>query len=59
MVNSDALGFAPFGFDGPQNATGEYSADFENLGKCYAILVRNGPVNYHNYGSDRLRGLGE
>ena len=53
----DALGFAPFGFDGAQNATGDYSADFENLGKCYAILSGMDQMIIRNYGSDSLRGL--
>ena len=53
----DALGFAPFGFDGAQNASGEYSADFENLGKCYAILSGMDQMIIRNYGSDKLRGL--
>ena len=53
----DALGFAPFGFDGAQNATGEYSADFENLAKCYKILSGMDQMIIRNYGSDKLRGL--
>ena len=53
----DALGFAPFGFDGAQNAGGNYSADFENLGKCYAILSGMDQMIIQNYGSDKLRGL--
>ena len=53
----DALGFAPFGFDGAQNASGEYSADFENLGKCYEILAGMDRMIIRNYGSDKLRGL--
>lgn len=53
----DALGFAPFGFDGPQNAGGEYSADFENLSKCYEILSGMDRMIIGNYGSDKLRGL--
>ena len=53
----DALGFAPFGFDGAQNASGNYSADFENLGKCYEILSGMDRMIIQNYGSDRLRGL--
>ena len=47
----DALGFAPFGFDGAQNATGNYSADFENLGKCYAILSGMDQMIIQNYPS--------
>lgn len=54
----DALGFAPFGFDGGQNAAeGIYSADFESLGKCYAILSGMDRMLIKNYGSDKLRGL--
>ncbi|MBQ7072267.1 MAG: DUF5597 domain-containing protein [Bacteroidales bacterium] len=53
----DALGFAPFGFDGAQNASGNYSADFENLGKCYSILSGMDQMIIQNYGSDKLRGL--
>ena len=53
----DALGFAPFGFDGPQNAGGEYSTDFENLSKCYEILSGMDRMIIGNYGSDKLRGL--
>ena len=53
----DALGFAPFGFDGAQNATGSYSADFENLSKCYAILSGMDQMIIQNYGSDKLRGM--
>ena len=55
----DAMGFAPFGFDGPQTGGpfGVPDADFANLGKCYGILSGMGSMLVDNYGSDRMRGL--
>ncbi|MBR5431491.1 MAG: DUF5597 domain-containing protein [Bacteroidales bacterium] len=55
----DALGYAPFGFDGSQ-AGGAFpvnSSDFDNLGKCYGILKGMDQIIIQNYGSDKLRGL--
>ena len=54
----DAMGFAPFGFDGPQGSSfGVSPSDFENLGKCYGILSGMDQMIIRNYGSDKLRGL--
>ncbi len=55
----DALGFAPFGFDGPQegNFFGVSAEDFARLGACYGILSEMGTLLPDNYGSDRMRGL--
>ncbi len=55
----DALGFAPFGFDGPQegNYFGVSAEEFEELGQCYGILSEMGTLIPDNYGSDRMRGL--
>ena len=55
----DALGFAPFGFDGPQegNYFGVSSEEFDQLGQCYGILSEMGNLLTDNYGSDRMRGL--
>jgi hypothetical protein len=55
----DALGYAPFGFDGSQ-AGGAFpvnSSDFDNLGKCYGNLKGMDQIIIQNYGSDKLRGL--
>ncbi|MBP5486381.1 MAG: DUF5597 domain-containing protein [Bacteroidales bacterium] len=55
----DALGFAPFGFDGPQegNYFGVSAEEFRELGQCYGILSEMGTLIPDNYGSDRMRGL--
>ena len=55
----DALGFAPFGFDGPQegNYFGVSAEEFKELGQCYGILSEMGTLIPDNYGSDRMRGL--
>lgn len=54
----DALGFAPFGFDGPQNGGYGVSAEeMEQLGQCYGILSGMDQMIMANYGSDRMRGL--
>ena len=55
----DAMGFAPFGFDGPQER-GPFivtAAEFENIGRCYGILSGMDKMIIDSYGSDRLRGL--
>ena len=54
----DALGFAPFGFDGPQGGgLGVSDSDFQNLGKCYGILDGMGEMLWNNHASDKMRGL--
>ena len=55
----DALGFAPFGFDGPPegNYFGVSAEEFRELGQCYGILSEMGTLIPDNYGSDRMRGL--
>ena len=55
----DALGFAPFGFDGPQegNYFGVSAEEFKQLGECYGILSGMGTLLPDNYGSERMRGL--
>lgn len=54
----DALGFSPFGFDGPQHGGFGVSAEeFENLSQCYGILSGMGDMLYANHASDRMRGL--
>ena len=55
----DALGFAPFGFDGPQegNYFGVSAEEFKELGQCYGILSEMGTLIPDNYGSDSMRGL--
>ena len=54
----DALGFAPFGFDGPQGGgLGVPETDFSNLGKCYGILAGMGDMLANNHASDKMRGL--
>ncbi|MBQ6578656.1 MAG: DUF5597 domain-containing protein [Bacteroidales bacterium] len=54
----DALGFAPFGFDGPQGGgLGASSEEMKNLGKCYGILSGMGTMITENYGSDKMRGV--
>ena len=55
----DALGFAPFGFDG-QQLRGAFivgASDFENIGKCYGILSGMDQIIIRNYGSEKLRGV--
>lgn len=53
----DALGFAPFGFDGPkQGGLSVSDEDFDNLGKAYGILGQIQPMLVANYGSDKMRG---
>lgn len=55
----DAMGFAPFGFDGPQGqgAGGASDEEFANLGKCYGLLSGMGNMLIDNYNSDKMRGL--
>ncbi len=54
----DALGFAPFGFEGPQTGgLGASSEEMKNLGKCYGILSGMGTMITDNYGSDKMRGV--
>lgn len=54
----DALGFAPFGFDGPQNGgLGASAEEMKNLGECYGILAEMESMILDNYGSDKMRGL--
>lgn len=55
----DALGFAPFGFDGPQegNYFGVSAEEFKELGQCYGILSEMGTLIPDNYGSGSMRGL--
>ena len=55
----DALGFAPFGFDGTfgDGAFPVNSTDFDNLCKCYGILKGMDQMIISNYGSDKLRGV--
>lgn len=54
----DALGFAPFGFDGPkQGGLSVSDEDFANLGKAYGILGEIQPMLVANYGSDKMRGV--
>lgn len=57
----DALGFAPFGFDGPQavgmGAGGASNEEFANLGKCYGLLSGMGTMLTDNYNSDKMRGV--
>lgn len=55
----DALGFAPFGFDGPQegNYFGVSAEEFKELGQCYGILSEMGTLIPDNYGSDSMHGL--
>ena len=56
----DALGFAPFGFDGPMGqpgAGGMTEAEYANLQKCYGLLSGMGTMLTDHYGSDTMRGF--
>lgn len=55
----DALGFAPFGFDGPagEGAGGMSPEEYVNLQKCYGLLSGMGTMLTDNYGSDKMRGF--
>ena len=54
----DAFGFAPFGFDGPQNGGFGVSAEeMAELTKCYSILSGMGNMLYDNHASDKMRGV--
>ena len=55
----DALGFAPFGFDGPsgQGAGGMSAEEYANFQKCYGLLSGMGTMLTDNYGSDKMRGF--
>lgn len=56
----DALGFAPFGFDGPQGmggAGGMSKEEYANFQKCYGILSGMGTMLTDNYNSDKMRGF--
>ena len=55
----DALGFAPFGFDGPQegNFFGVLPERFSELASCYGILSEMTELVLKHRGSDTMRGL--
>ena len=55
----DALGFAPFGFDGPQGmgAGGMSDEEYANFQKCYGLLSGMGTMLTDNYNSDKMRGF--
>lgn len=55
----DAIGFSPFGFDGPQ-IRGPFivtAEQFDVISDCYGILKEMDQLIIQNYGSDKMRGV--